>query len=135
MSAIRRVSSPDVTEPPAELWSNCLVCDGIVYFSGMTARDRQLKALADADTYEQSRVIFGKLKFLVEAAGGSMADVVKLTIFVTNILNREEVWRARREFFTGNFPACTLVQVAALAEPAILLEIEGVAHLGASQRA
>jgi enamine deaminase RidA (YjgF/YER057c/UK114 family) len=43
------------------------------------------------------------------------------------------VWQARREFFTDNFPASTLVQVAALANPSLKVEIEAVAHIGAGQ--
>jgi enamine deaminase RidA (YjgF/YER057c/UK114 family) len=43
------------------------------------------------------------------------------------------VWEARREFFTGNFPASTLVQVAALADPSLKVEIDAVAHIGASR--
>jgi enamine deaminase RidA (YjgF/YER057c/UK114 family) len=43
------------------------------------------------------------------------------------------VWRARREFFTGNFPASTLVQVAALADPSLKVEIDAVAHIGAGK--
>jgi enamine deaminase RidA (YjgF/YER057c/UK114 family) len=58
-----------------------------------------------------------------------MGDVVKVTIFVTDIAQRGKVWQARREFFTGHFPASTLVQVAALAEPAIKVEIEAIAIL------
>ena len=131
MSRIRRVVSPAVAEPEAGLWSNCLVVDDIAYFSGFTARDSAMNAPAEPDMYQQARAIFGKLQALVEAAGGSMADMVKLTIFVTEISRREEVWRARREFFSGNFPACSLVEVSALAAPTILVEIEGVAHLGA----
>jgi enamine deaminase RidA (YjgF/YER057c/UK114 family) len=76
-------------------------------------------------------VIFTKIRHLLAAAGGSMADVVKVTIFVTDITQREKVWQARREFFTGNFPASTLVQVAALANPSLKVEIEAVAHIGA----
>jgi hypothetical protein len=68
------------------------------------------------------------------AAGGTMADVVKITIFVTDITQREEVWRAQREVFTGDFPASSLVQVAALAEPSVKVEIEAVAHIGAGKR-
>jgi 2-iminobutanoate/2-iminopropanoate deaminase len=59
-----------------------------------------------------------------------MADVVKITVFVVNIKNNTKVWAARREFFTGNFPASTLVEVRALASPEILVEIEAVAHIG-----
>jgi enamine deaminase RidA (YjgF/YER057c/UK114 family) len=88
---------------------------------------------AEGDEYAQGKVIFTKIRNLLEAAGGSMADVVKVTIFVTDITQREKVWQARREFFTGNFPASTLVQVAALANPSLRVEIEAVAHIGASK--
>lgn len=126
---IRRATSPHVTEPPAGTWSNCLVADGIAYIAGMVARGSDGKVVA-GDEYEQAKLIFTKIKNLVEAAGGAMADVVKVTIFVTDISQREQVWRARREFFTGDFPASTLVQVAALAEPSLKVEIEAVAHIG-----
>ena len=61
-----------------------------------------------------------------------MDDVVKMTIFVTDIANNADVWKARQQFFTGDYPACTLVQVAALAKPEILLEIEATAVVGCS---
>lgn len=134
MSSITRVRSPHVAEAPEGLWSNCLVVDGIAYLSGMTARDRDLKAVDGLDEYEQGKIIFAKLVNLVAAAGGAASDIVKLTIFVTDISRRELVWKARQEFFTGDFPACSLVQVAALAEPAIKVEIEGIAHIGAGAR-
>ena len=125
MSSIVRATSPHVPEPQPGTWSNCLVAGGIAYLAGMTG--------AGDDEYAQSKAIFAKIKHMVEAAGGTMADIVKVTIFVTDITRREEVWRARREVFTGNFPASTLVQVAALATPALKVEIEAVAHIGASQ--
>ena len=59
-----------------------------------------------------------------------MADVTKLNIYVVNIKQNTEVWRARREFFKGDFPVSTLVEVKGLATPEILVEIEAVAHLG-----
>ena len=129
---IRRVTTPDAPEPPPERWSNCLVVDGIAYVSGMVARGAP--NLETLDEYEQAKDIFRKIKALLEAAGGKMADVVKVTIFVTNIKNNTKVWKARAEVFSGNFPASTLVQVAALASPEILVEIEAIAHLGKGPR-
>lgn len=129
---IKRIISPDVTEAEPGLWSNCLVVDNIVYFAGMTARGRDL-ALIDGDNeYHQTKAIFQKYESFLKAAGGRMGDIVKLTIFVTDISQREQVWQARREFFTGDFPTCALVEVSRLASPNILVEIEGIAHLGAS---
>jgi 2-iminobutanoate/2-iminopropanoate deaminase len=129
MSSIVRATSPTVPEPPAGTWSNCLVAGGIAYVAGMTARGSD----AAGDEYVQAKAIFTKIRALVEAAGGNMADVMKVTIFVTDITQREKVWQARREFFTGNFPASTLVQVAALADPSLKVEIEAVAHIGGSR--
>lgn len=128
------MTSPDVPEPPPERWSNCLVCDGIAYVSGMTARGTDPDKLKAMDEYAQAKLIFGKIKGMVEAAGGAMADVVKVTIYVTDIANNTKVWAARKEFFSGNFPASTLVEVSALAAPEILVEIEAIAHIGKGPR-
>ena len=131
---IRRVTSPHVPEPPPERWSNCLVSDGIAYVAGMTARGTDAAVLAKMDEYEQAKQIFGKIKGMVVAAGGTMADVVKVIIYVTNIKNNTKVWKARAEFFSGNFPVSTLVEVRALAAPEILVEIEAIAHIGKGAR-
>ena len=128
MSSIVRAVSPQVNEPQPGTWSNCLVTGGIAYVAGMTASGGDL-----SDEYTQSKSIFSKIKHLIEAAGGTMADIVTVTIFVTDISQREKVWQARREFFAGNFPCSTLVQVAALANPSLKVEINAIAHIGASQ--
>src|ERR1700732_2631821 len=133
MSSIVRATSPEVADPPAGTWSNCLVVDGVAYVAGMTARGSGQSGTA-GDEYAQAKEIFGKIRHLVEAAGGTMADVVKITIFVTDITQREKVWQARREVFAGDFPAITRVQVAALAEPSVKVEIEAIAHIGAGKR-
>jgi enamine deaminase RidA (YjgF/YER057c/UK114 family) len=129
MSTIVRAVSPQVSEPQPGTWSNCLVAGGIAYVAGMTASGGDL-----TDEYTQSKAILAKIKHLVEAAGGTMADIVTVTIFVTDISQREKVWQARKEFFTGNFPCSTLVQVAALANPSLKVEINAVAHIGAGPR-
>jgi 2-iminobutanoate/2-iminopropanoate deaminase len=131
MAKIKRVSSPAVAEPPPQTWSNCLVVDGVAYVAGMVARGSDGKTTGDE--YDQAKAIFAKIQALIEAAGGAMSDVVKVIIYVTDITRREEVWRARREVFSGNFPVSTLVQVAALASPEIKVEIEAIAHIGASK--
>jgi enamine deaminase RidA (YjgF/YER057c/UK114 family) len=133
MSSIVRAVSPEVAEPPAGTWSNCLVTGGVAYVAGMTARSAG-QTTAGSDEYAQAKAIFGKIRHLIEAAGGTMADIVKVTIFVTDITQREKVWQARRESFTGNFPVSTLVQVAALADPSLKVEIDAIAHIGAGGR-
>jgi 2-iminobutanoate/2-iminopropanoate deaminase len=133
MARIQRVSSPHVAEPPPERWSNALRVGDVLYTAGFTSRSSDGKTIEGKGEYEQARIVFGKIRHLVEAAGGTMADVVKLNIYVVDIGKNAEVWRARREFFTGDFPVSTLVEVKGLATPEILVEIEALAHLGASK--
>ncbi len=131
MPTKQRISSPHVPEPPPQTWSNCLVVGNQAFVAGMTARAGNAVVGGDS-MYEQSKAILSKIKALLEAAGGCMDDIVKVNIFVTDITRREEVWKARREYFTGNFPVSTLVEVSALAAPELLVEIEAVALLGAA---
>jgi enamine deaminase RidA (YjgF/YER057c/UK114 family) len=123
-----------VAEPADGLWSNCLRVGDMVYISGLTAREPDGVTIAGTDEYHQSQVIFGKMRHLMEAAGACMDDIVKMTIFVTHMAGNVGVWKARREAFSGDFPACSLVEVSALAKPEILVEIEAFAHLGAAPR-
>ncbi len=126
-----RIYSPKVPEAPPQLWSNCMTVEPLLFFSGLTARQADGSLLGDNE-YEQAKVIFEKMRCLIGEAGGVMNDIMKLTVFVTNIKNNTEVWRARREFFSGDFPACSLVEVRALINPETLVEIEGIAYLGSS---
>lgn len=132
--AIRRVSAPSVQEPPPATWSNCLVVDGVAYIAGLTARGDDFASVVGGGAHGQARAIFAKMGALLAAAGGSFADVVKVTIYVTDIRLREEVWKARAEVFAGNFPVSTLIEISKLAHPEMLVEIDAIAHIGASTR-
>ena len=131
---ITSYTSPKVTAPAPNHWSNCIVWDGIAYIAGLTSRNADGITIDGADEYEQTKIIFEKHKALIEAAGGKMADFTKLTIYVTRIENITQGWKARAEFFEGDFPACSLVEVSNLAGPDIYVEIEGIAHIGKGTR-
>ena len=87
---MKAVSSPHVREPKPETWSNCKVYGNHVYISGMTAHDLAGNVVGDGSMYDQSRRTFEKIKHLVEAAGGTMNDIIKVNIYVTDITEREE---------------------------------------------
>jgi enamine deaminase RidA (YjgF/YER057c/UK114 family) len=126
-----KVTIPNVAEAAPGLWSNCIRAGDLLFISGQVARPLEGGGtLVGSNEYEQTRQIFSRIKYICEAAGGSLDDIVKMTIFVVNIKNNTEVWRARREFFTGDFPASTLVEVRSLAGPETLVEIETIAYLG-----
>ena len=106
----------------------------MLFVSGTVSRAADGVTIQGRYEYEQAKIIFGKIRHLVEAAAGAMSDVVKMTIYVVNIKKNTEVWRARQEFFTGDFPCSTLVEVRSLATPEILVEIEAIAWIGAGKR-
>jgi enamine deaminase RidA (YjgF/YER057c/UK114 family) len=133
---MKRIISPEVPEVEEGLWSNCIQAGDFLFISGQVARNVTPDPTGVVSTgivgdneYEQTKYTFQRIKHIVEAAGGTMKNIVKMTIYVTDITKNKEVWRARREFFTGDFPTSTLVEVKALARPEILVEIETVAYL------
>lgn len=129
MATKKRIRHPQVPEPPPQTWSNGLVVGNQVFIAGMTAQLGN-EVVGGASMYGQAQAIFTKIKHLMESVGGRMDDIVKVVIYVTDIARREDVWQARRKVFTGDFPVSTLVEVAALARPELLVEIEAIAILG-----
>ena len=127
----KRIRAAGAGEPPEGTWSNCLVVDKHVYIAGMTSRSAEFETVLGNNAYEQAGVIFEKIKTLIEAAGGTIADIVKVNIFLTDINDRQQVWEARREYFTGDFPVSTLLEVSKLVHPDMSVEIEAVGILGA----
>ena len=128
---IERITSRYVPEPPPGRWSNALRVGDMLFVSGTVSRGADGVTIEGKNEYEQAKNIFTRIRHLVEAAGGAMSDVVKMTIYVINIKQNTEVWRARQEFFTGDFPCSTLVEVRSLATQDILVEIEVIACIGA----
>jgi 2-iminobutanoate/2-iminopropanoate deaminase len=127
----QRVFSVEVPEPAPGLWSNCMRVGDAIYLSGMVSTGTD-GVIGIDDEYVQARTIFEKIRNLLAAAGASMNDIVKLTVFVTRMANSTGVRRARSEFFTGDFPASSMVEVSRLGRPELLVEIEAVAYAGAS---
>lgn len=126
-----KVAIPNVAEAEPGLWSNCIRAGDFLFIAGQVAHPFEGgRKIAGTNAYEQARHIFSRIQRICEAAGGSLADIVKMTIYMVDIRENTEVWRARREFFSGDFPASTLVEVRSLAGAQTLVEIETVAYLG-----
>ena len=69
----------------------------------------------------------------IEAAGGKMADVVKITVFVTDIAHRDDFSKAREEYFPGRKPCSSLIGIKSLARPGLVIEVEAIAVIGAGE--
>jgi enamine deaminase RidA (YjgF/YER057c/UK114 family) len=102
-----------------------------VFISGQVALDGQGKLVGENDAAAQTEQTFQNLQAVVEACGGSLDDIVKITIFVTDPSYRPAVAAARLKYFKeGQWPASTYLVVAALAVPQMLVEVEAVAMIG-----
>ncbi len=127
MQSVRHVQTDKVAELASATWSNCLVLGNEIAMSGMTAHPASRNSVLS--TYEQTLVVLGKLRDLVEAAGGTLGSIYKLVIYVTDIADKDEVGRARRDFFQAPYPCSTLVQVSGLVFPELTVEIDAFARL------
>lgn len=87
----------------------------------------QLASDLDADVVGQTEQALIQLKLAVEACGGTLANIIKLTTFTTDLARRDEVRALRLRYFQEPYPASTLVKVAALVDPRALVEIEALA--------
>ena len=99
----------------------------MVYVAGQLALDKDGKLVGPNDIAAQTRRVLENMRRVLETGGAKMRDVVKVTVFVTDIRFREGYGEVRQQFFPANPPASTLVQVACLAIPGALIEIEAVA--------
>ena len=99
----------------------------MVFIAGQTATDPQGNIVGAGDARAQTRYVIEKITRAVEGAGGTMNDIVAMTIFTTDVRNHRTINEVRRELLGPNFPTSTMVQIAALARPELLLEANAIA--------
>jgi enamine deaminase RidA (YjgF/YER057c/UK114 family) len=99
--------------------------------AGQVALDEDGQLVGAGDAESQARQVLTNLQRVIEAAGGSMADVARTTVYLTRLDDRVPVGRVRSEFFPPPPPANTLLVVASLAQPEFLVEIDAIVPLPA----
>ena len=127
---IEQITSSDTPEPPGNIYSQALQVGERLYLAGQTGMGPDANLVSD-DPYEQTKACFQNIKNLIEAAGGTMDDIVKLTVYLVDMAHRPDMGRARAEFFPGRKPCSTLLGVQALAAPEYLVEVDAEVILGA----
>ena len=100
-----------------------------VWLAGIIAAEDESGASLDSNFDGQVRCIFRKMAASLVQVGGSLNEVVNMTIYITNVENNGRFVELRKEFFFSDFPASTLVTVAALNRPEYLVEISAIAVL------
>ena len=101
-----------------------------VYVSGQVSLDAEGNVVGEGDVRLQTETVLEHVKTVLEEAGGGMEDVVKVTVFITDMGLYDEIHEVRRRYFEEPFPASSMVEVSALIDPRLIIEIEAVAVVG-----
>ncbi|HEX3416311.1 MAG TPA: RidA family protein [Stellaceae bacterium] len=113
----------------ARAYSQAVITEGgrIVWLAGQVgAADASGNSLS-GDFDGQVREVFARLSQTLEEAGGCLADMVTMTVFITDARHGDRFTELRKEIFGDNFPASALITVAGLARPEMLVEVQGIA--------
>ncbi len=110
-------------------YSRAVKIGNVVEVTGTVAVDDNNNTVAKGDAYGQARFILQKIQAVLEKAGGSLKDVVRTRMFVTDISRWEEYGKAHGEFFSVIKPCTSMIEVTGLIAPDYLIEIEATAIL------
>jgi enamine deaminase RidA (YjgF/YER057c/UK114 family) len=102
---------------------------GYVFVAGILPVDASGALVGGDDVVSQARFVFGELGRILAAASCSPGDVLKVTVFLTDVDDRPRINPVRRELFGAARPASTLVEVSGLAVPGAKIEVDAIAML------
>jgi enamine deaminase RidA (YjgF/YER057c/UK114 family) len=129
--SIRRINPPELGTPPGYSQIVDVSAGRIVFISGQTALDRDGNVVGKNDFAAQAAQVFRNLDVALQASGCTAANLVKLTVFLTDVDNLSSYREARNRFFATvtppAAPAVTLVEVSKLYGPDFMIEIEAIA--------
>ena len=98
-----------------------------IYVSGQVSMDAQGNVVGEGDIKLQTETVLDHVKTVLREAVGGMDDVVKVTVFITDMGFYDEIHEVRRRYFGEPYPASSMVEVSALIDHRLLIEIEAVA--------
>lgn len=123
---VQRITVPDDWYEPYKIALGYRIGD-VVVLSGQAAIAPSGEIVGVGDFDAQAEQVFQNLRYVLEAAGSSLAHVVKVTIFMTDMTHFPKIVELREKWFTAPYPADTIVEVTSLALPELMLEIEAIA--------
>lgn len=128
--AKRELMLDELTKPVSH-YAHAVAFGNLLFVSGMVGVDPETKTVS-GDVAEQARQLFLNMRKVLDAAGATFADILKVTVYLTDVTDHPRVTPVRAEFFGDHRPASTLVEVSNLIRPELKIEIESVAGLRAT---
>lgn len=132
MTKIRRGDPPNLKNVRANVYHHYIRVDNpgsLIFLSGQLSRDANGNLVGPGDMMEQTRQAIRNMKTVLEAAGGSLSDIVSIVVYTTDIRQFKDIVVARTEFFKEKLPTSTIVEVNHLADPGLLIEFQAIAAL------
>ena len=126
----RTYLEPDGLAAPPEPYAHAIRSGDTLYIAGQVAFDEHNQIVGIGDAHKQAEQVWRNIGLAVQAAGGTVTDVIKITVFLKDIRDAPAEIAAREPLFEpGRFPICTMVQVANLGLPDLLMEVDAIADL------
>jgi reactive intermediate/imine deaminase len=127
--ATRKEFSIPGLNPPISHYCDAVTFGNLLFVSGIGPLDANLKVIGGDDVAAQAEAVFSAMEKVLKAAGASFADVLKVTVYLTNVDDRTKINPVRQRYFGAAKPASTLIEVSRLAIPGMKVEVEAVVGL------
>lgn len=129
--AVRRELRVEGQAEPISHFTDAVQAGELLFVSGIVPVDEHRRLVGGDDVVAQARSVFENMRAVLAAAGCTFADVVKVTVFLTDVADRALINPVRQEVFGAARPASTLVEVSGLVIPGAKIEVEAVALIPA----
>ena len=132
MSRITRGDPPNLKNIRSSVYHHYIRVDNpksLIFLAGQLARDADGNLVGAGDMAEQTRQCIRNMRTVVEAAGGTLDDIVSIVVYTTDMREFRRIVAARTEFFFDKLPTSTIVEVNHLADPGLMIEFQAIAAL------
>jgi 2-iminobutanoate/2-iminopropanoate deaminase len=132
MTTVTRGDPANLKNVRAHVYHHFIKVDdpkSLVFLSGQLSRDEDGKLVGPGDMAEQTRQAIRNMAKVMEAAGGSLSDIVSIVVYTIDMREFQKITAARQEFFSKLLPTSTIVEVNHLSEPGLLIEFQATAVL------
>jgi reactive intermediate/imine deaminase len=125
---MKKILNPEKVHRRPNYNQGILVTPGkLLFIAGQTAVDAKGNIVGKDNIEAQAKQVYENIKAILDEAGGSFDDIVKTTIYITDIKNREGLHKIRKQYFTGDQATSTLLVIKGLAREEFLMEVEAIA--------